>query len=273
MSGRAAVPDFYSNHCIVNARLPFHPEDSGPCWFVGASISGSDQTDRFIDEGIWEHGFEDKHLDVVRSMQVGERIAIKASYTRKNGLTFDNYGQSVSVMAIKAKGVIVENPGDGHRVRVQCQKFSSSREWYFYTYQPTIWKITPGDWKTDALIDFTFNDKPQDTNRFRNDSFWLERFATDSADLKRFRWTRFYQAIADGLLKYRDNRVEGLSFLEGDQFSDGNSRGYISGKLRLPIGNHGPKNRCSGADYLQLIESLNQRFAEPDFSVHSFPER
>jgi len=53
---------------------------------------------------------------------------------------------------------------------------------------------------------------------------------------------------------------------------DGNSREYISGKLRLPIGKHGPKNRCSGAEYLQLIDALNQRFAEPDFSVHSFPE-
>ena len=33
---------------------------SSPCWFVGAMINrGNDQTDRFIDEGIWEHDFDD----------------------------------------------------------------------------------------------------------------------------------------------------------------------------------------------------------------------
>lgn len=391
-------------------------QDSSLCWFVGASFGGSDQTDRFIDEGIWEHGFEDQYLDVVRSMRVGERIAIKAAYTRKNDLPFDNYGQTVSVMALKARGVIVENPGDGHRVRVQWQKFNSAREWYFYTYQRTIWKVRPGEWLADALIAFAFNDQPQDLNRFRNDPYWRERFATDPAELKRFRWTTFYQAIADGLLEYRDDRtplvgflqalashVEGLSFLDGDQFSDGRkgfiedidpftlfglfnrgikdsnrkviatelaqflnvsepvpesfdgipvlnnqkswlfpyakdrsadhidklwnvfksglqladaedeatqqqfandfdtamelygvawnltfglywcrpwhflslderSRSYITDKLRLPIGHNSPKNRSTSTDYLQLLDSLRQRFEEPDFSVHSFPE-
>jgi 5-methylcytosine-specific restriction enzyme B len=402
---------------MLSAQAPSRDQDSNPCWFVGASLGGqNDQTDRFIEEGVWEHGFEDKYLDVVRSMRVGERIAIKAAFTRKNNLPFDNRGQTVSVMAIKATGTIAENPGDGRRIRVQWQNFNSPSEWYFYTYQRTIWKITPGDWKSDALIDFTFNSKPQDLDRFRNYPFWRDRFATDPAELMRFRWARFYQAIVDGLLEYRDNRaplmgflqalasrVEGLSFLEGDQFADGrkgfiedidpftliglfnrgvkestrqaiaaqladflnvseavpesfegipllnnqkswffpyakerpsehidklwevfgsglkladnnneqaretfshdfdaamelygvawnltfalywcrpwsflsldgNSREYISGKLRLPIGKHGPKNRCSGAEYLQLIDALNQRFAEPDFSVHSFPE-
>ena len=402
---------------MLSAQAPSRDQDSNPCWFVGASLGGqNDQTDRFIEEGVWEHGFEDKYLDVVRSMRVGERIAIKAAFTRKNNLPFDNRGQTVSAMAIKATGTIAENPGDGRQIRVQWQNFNSPSEWYFYTYQRTIWKITPGDWKSDALIDFTFNNKPQDLDRFRNYPFWRDRFATDPAELMRFRWARFYQAIVDGLLEYRDNRaplmgflqalasrVEGLSFLEGDQFADGrkgfiedidpftliglfnrgvkestrqaiaaqladflnvseavpesfegipllnnqkswffpyakerpsehidklwevfgsglkladnnneqaretfshdfdaamelygvawnltfalywcrpwsflsldgNSREYISGKLRLPIGKHGPKNRCSGAEYLQLIDALNQRFAEPDFSVHSFPE-
>lgn len=33
---------------------------SSPCWFVGAMINrGDDQTDRFIDEGLWEHDFDD----------------------------------------------------------------------------------------------------------------------------------------------------------------------------------------------------------------------
>lgn len=60
-----------------------------PCWFVSAIINrGDDQTDRFIDEGIWEHDFDDNRrvLAQVRSMQTGERIAIKAATRRKAGL-------------------------------------------------------------------------------------------------------------------------------------------------------------------------------------------
>lgn len=403
---------------MTSSSLLSVDQSTSPCWFVGAAFGKvNDQADRFIQDGVWEHGFDDnKILAQVQSMRMGERIAIKAAYTKKHGLPFEAWGNTVSVMAIKATGVIAENIGDGRRLRVHWQRVSPAREWFFYTYQPTIWKVVPGDWKADALIDFAFNSKPQDIDRFRNDPYWRERFATDQTELKRFRWARFYQAIADGLLGYRDNRrplvgflqvlatrVDGLSFLDGDQFSDGrkgfiedidpftliglfnrgirdttrqaiaaqladflsvseevpdsfegipllnnqkswffpyakerpsdhidklwrvfesglqladdstelaseafrqhfdaamelygvawnltfglywcrpwsflsldgNSRSYITEKLRLSIGHSGHKNRCSGADYLQLIEALNQCFSDPDFSVHSFPE-
>jgi 5-methylcytosine-specific restriction protein B len=58
------------------------------------------------------------------------------------------------------------------------------------------------------------------------------------------------------------------SFLSLDE----RSRGYLADKLRLPLSWHGPKNRCSAGDLLQLITTLRQRFEEPDFPVHSFPE-
>jgi len=265
---------------MLSAQAPSRDQDSNPCWFVGASLGGqNDQTDRFIEEGIWEHGFEDKYLDVVRSMRVGERIAIKAAFTRKNNLPFDNRGQTVSVMAIKATGSIAENPGDGRRIRVQWQSFDSPSEWYFYTYQRTIWKITPGDWKSDALIDFTFNNKPQDLDRFRNYPFWRDRFATDPAELMRFRWARFYQAIVDGLLEYRDNRaplmgflqalasrVEGLSFLEGDQFADGR-KGFIEDIdpfTLIGLFNRGVKESTRQAIAAQLADFLNVSEAVPE---------
>jgi len=143
-------------------------------------LDGRDQTDRFIDEGIWEHGFDDDRISAqVRSMRMGESIAIKAAYIRKHNLPFNNAGHTVSVMAIKATGVIAENSGDGRQVRVHWQRVSPPREWYFYTYQATIWKVSPGDWKTDALIAFTFAEQPQDLDRFRNDPFWRERFGSD----------------------------------------------------------------------------------------------
>jgi 5-methylcytosine-specific restriction enzyme B len=218
-----------------------NPEGAGSraCWFVGASFGGTDdQAMRFLDEGIWENANQDKYLDLVKSIQPGDRIAIKSTYTRKHSLPFDNRGQTVSVMAIKAIGEVTENNGDGRKIKVKWIKVDPAREWYFFTYQRTIWRVLPGDWATDALIEFTFNNKQQDIDRFRNAPFWKERFGDAPSGKLRFQWTQFYEAIANKLLTYRNKRealiagihgiagrVEGLSNLQ-DQFAD-NSTGPI----------------------------------------------
>jgi 5-methylcytosine-specific restriction protein B len=144
------------------------PGGARPRWLVGASYGGTDdQTQRFIAEGIWKNGYKNKYLDAVRSMRQGDRIAIKASYTRKHGLPFDNGGEFVSVVGIKAVGTIVENLGDGQVVRVAWAPTEPVREWYFFTDRATVWRVMPGSWKTDALIAFVFEHKPQDIERFR----------------------------------------------------------------------------------------------------------
>ncbi len=386
-------------------------------WFVGASYGGTDdQLPRFLSEGIWENGYEDKHLDVVRSMRPGDRIAVKSSYTRKHGLPFECRGQAVSVMAIKAIGTITENLNDGQRVKVDWTKVEPVREWYFYTHRGTVWRVLPGEWKTDALIAFAFDNKPQDVERFRNAPYWRERFGTAAPDKHRFGWTKFYEAIADKLLTYRANRtalvegireisvrVDGLGHLAEDKYADGttgfvkdicpfttmglfnrgikdsnrkiiatelakllgvdepvpetfegipllnnlkswyfpfevnratdhidalwdvfaagiayadtdddlareefakafdsangrrgvawnltfglywirpwaflsldhNSQVYVSKKLGVPIGLHGPKRRCNSADYLAVMDVLEPRFQETSYPVHSYPE-
>lgn len=214
------------------------PDGTGSrvCWFVGATYDGTDdQTPRFLQECIWENGYWDKYLDAVKSIQVGDCIAIKSSYTRKHNLPFDNRGQSVSVMAIKAIGTVKENLCDGRTLQVDWKPFDTPREWYFYTNRSTVWRILPGDWKTDALIGFTFEEKAQDINRFRNAPYWRERFGDSAVDKRRFNWTRFYEAVATKLLTFRNRRdeliagihgiaskVNGLSNLQ-DQFADGSS--------------------------------------------------
>ncbi len=213
---------------------------SSPAWFVGASYGGTeDQTARFLAEGIWENGYDDKLLDTVRSMRPGERIAIKSSYVRKHGLPFDSRGLSVSVMAIKAVGTITENLNDGKRVRIEWSKSEPMREWYFYTHRATIWKVLPGDWMRDGLIAFAFDGKPQDTERFRNAPFWRERFGSHSPSEARFRWTKFYEAMADKLLAFRHDRaslvagvrkiaerMEAAGHLAFDKYADGTS-GFV----------------------------------------------
>jgi 5-methylcytosine-specific restriction protein B len=389
------------------------------CWFVGASFGGTDdQTARFLTEGIWEIDYpSEKDRAWVKSMNVGDRIAIKATYIRKKNLPFDNRGITVSVMAIKAVGIIVENLLDGERVRVDWKPaFEPIREWYFYTYRATIWRVIPEDWYTEGLIAFAFDDKPQDIDRFRNAPFWRERFGSENSAKQRFSWTKFYEAVADKLLEYRNNRAdlikgiqeisqrtEGLGYLADDQYVNGssgfvrdicpftamgifnrgirdanrkiiaaelanildvkeavpdafdgvplmnnqkswyfpyektrdtdhidalwdvfaagikhadestdatrqefsqafdnamgrhgvgwnltfglywarpwsflslenNSQAYISKKLGITIGLHGPKRRCSSHDYLSVMETLEPRFQEANYPVHSYPE-
>ena len=214
------------------------PEGAGiarACWFVGATFGTDDQAPRFQQEGIWENGYSDKYLDAVKSIQVGDRIAIKSTYTRKHGLPFDNRGQTVTVMVIKAIGTVKENLGDGRTLKVDWNPVGSLREWYFYTNRSMVWRVLPGDWTTDALIGFAFEQKTQDIDRFRNAPYWRKRFGDYATDKRQFNWTRFYEAVADKLLEFRSRRdelvsgihaiaskVDGLSHLE-DQFLDGSS--------------------------------------------------
>jgi len=384
-------------------------------WFVGATFGGTnDQLARFLSEGIWENGYDEKYQELVRSMRPGERIAVKSSYTRKHDLPFDNRGETVSVMAIKATGTIIENLNDGKHVRVDWAKVDPPREWYFHTQRGTVWRVLPGDWKADALIAFAFDGKLQELDRFVGSSKKIPEIA--APDPGRFAWTKFYEQIADRLLPYRydrsalvagireiSSRIEGLGHLKEDHYTDGtvgfvkdicpftvmglfnrgitesnrkviaaelarflrveepvpesfesipllnnlkswyfpfenirpaehidalwsvfaaglvfadsqddanrasfavafdnaigrrgvawnltfglywirpqaflsldrNSRIYLTTKLGVPIGRHGPKRRCNAADYLAVMETLEFRFKEATYPVHSYPE-
>ncbi len=140
-----------------------------PYWFVGASWDAGDQTDRFVQEGIWQNGYKDRYLDHVKGIEPGDRIAIKAAYVRKRGLPFDNRDEDIPTMAIKATGVVVENMGDGRNLRVNWTP-EPRREWYFAIGLTTLWRVhrDAGEppWAASALIDFTFDGATQDYDRF-----------------------------------------------------------------------------------------------------------
>lgn len=53
---------------------------------------------------------------------------------------------------------------------------------------------------------------------------------------------------------------------------DETSRKYLEGSLGITVPKNGPGGRCSGSDYLQLLDTLEERFEEEAFPVHSFPE-
>ena len=160
---------------------PANNSNARPAWFVGARTrwgGTDDQTERYLRQGIWENGYEDRFLDLVDEVQTGDRIALKSFFTQKNkpGLPFDDRGEHVSGMLIKAIGIVTANIRNGRYLKVDWTRVSPPREWYFSTYMQTIHAVMPGDWKTDALIAFTFDNQPQDIDRFRNDPQYRMRF-------------------------------------------------------------------------------------------------
>ncbi len=210
----------------------------GYAWFLGASFGGDDdQSARFVRDGVWEHGYTDpdRYLEEVKSIRAGDRVALKSAYTRKHDLPFDNRGQFVSVMAIKATGIVAENPGDGLCLLVDWTPVDPPREWYFFTNRRTVWKVESGRRWGDELLRFAFEAESQDIDGFRNRPFWADRFGDRPETPDRFGWTVFYSALADRLLDFRDNREPLLAAIHEvsnrlsrplpveDRFADGSS--------------------------------------------------
>ena len=159
---RFVEEDSHDELTTEKATIPY-------AWYVGATGNDengnwTDFSEQYIAEGRWENGWDDKFIDDVNSMEVGDRIAIKSAYTKKKGLPFNNCGQVVGVMAIKAIGVITENPKDGKNIKVQWEKVDPVREWYGSgVLRTTVHYVASEEGYTrKALLDFTFNNVPQD---------------------------------------------------------------------------------------------------------------
>ncbi|WP_085247114.1 AAA family ATPase [Gilliamella mensalis] len=150
-------------------------------WFLGAKFKGSkDQTEHFISSGIWQNGYDNKLLDIVKSISVGDKVAIKSTYNQKNNLPFDNKGLPVSVMEIKAIGTVTKNHGDGKLLEVDWYQTNLNKKWYFYTYIAAIWGVKEDFWLSKQLINFAFYDQPQDIDAFRNAPYWKSRYGDNN---------------------------------------------------------------------------------------------
>ena len=157
--------------------------DNTQYWFVGAMWGDGegDQLQRFLQDGIWQNGYEDKFADLVHSMKPGDRIAIKATFARKHGTPFVNKGHTVSAMKIKAVGTVTRNHGDGRTVDVAWQPLTKPREWYFYTYRSTITRARVEDEElARRLVAFVFAGAQQDYAFFMAQPYWRERFMDDA---------------------------------------------------------------------------------------------
>ena len=179
------ISRYYSNSETGDENMNTS-EKINHAWYVGATGHDengvwTDFSEQYISEGRWENGYTDKYIEVVKSMNPGDKIAIKAAYTRKK-VPFKTNGETVSVMGIKAIGTITKNLGDGRNVEVDWYKtFEPKKEWFFFTARNTIWHVErqEDDWVYGALLDFTFSDAEQDYERFLTIPFWKEKYVDD----------------------------------------------------------------------------------------------
>ena len=179
-------------------------------WFVGPGFNGTkEETNRFIKDGIWSVNLDHRLMDKVKLMQIGEKIIRKSTFNSKNNIPFDNKGHNVSVMSIDAIGTIIEKLNDGLGFKVKWDDSFSPRKWYCYTSMQIIWQVQNNNddnnfnWAKKALLEFILNNQNQNFNKFCNNSYWKDRYG----DGEYFHWTSFYEAIADKLIKYANDRT------------------------------------------------------------------
>lgn len=185
--------DKVENSAQEDADLADEGAEDRPAWFVGAAYEDTetgeyrDHTPDFLRDGLWRIHPDSRQLlkDYVAQMRPGDRIAIKAVYIRKQGLPFDNHGHSVSMMDIKAVGVITAVETDGLTVRVHWEQDHTADplHWYLFTYQGAIWMVDPQESDRKAeLVAFAFEGAAQDVDALRNAPYWADRFGDDATE-------------------------------------------------------------------------------------------
>lgn len=132
-------------------------------FLVGAfwdTSNPQDQTERFVKEGIWFNGYEDKFLEEVNAVPIGSNIAIKAAFVRE---------KTKSVMTIKARGVVTENLLDGQTLKVDWEDDFVPFEVNFGGYRRTIKEVIKSEhiksiWSPESMDeDITSTDKNSQT--------------------------------------------------------------------------------------------------------------
>ncbi len=76
----------------------------------------SNQLERFIENNLWENGYADKNINIVKNVPVGSLIAAKTSYTMNED------DKTISVLEVHCIGKVLENFNDGRKLKVQWEE-------------------------------------------------------------------------------------------------------------------------------------------------------
>ncbi len=134
-------------------------EKTGNTIFLGGSNwnSGGDQIDRFIEEGIWENGYDDRYLKDVNTIKENGVLIFKSTFPHQNG---ENY------LRVKAIDTVLKNHNDGRKLDVNWYRlgeYIDIENFGYYTH--TIDTISPHD---ISVIFNKINEKI-DLNKIIND--------------------------------------------------------------------------------------------------------
>lgn len=125
-------------------------------YLLGANWDGDDQVERFIQNGIWENGYDNKYLDIINNVKINDKVAIKSSFPNKN---------RESVLRIKAIGTVINNPQNGKELFVKWENdFSYFDIEGLGKYRKTIHKVSNDDIDTIFKHSIKINYKQQYTN-------------------------------------------------------------------------------------------------------------
>lgn len=218
-------------------------------YFVGANIDGNDQTDQFVKEGKWVLGWlgeeENTQYKKMRSkldaMSPGDKIIIKSTYTKKNGLPFENpSGEYVSVMNLKASGTVQRNLNDGHTILVDWDREFKPKEWYFFTGRETIWNVSSSPFEeAKKLIEYVESDNIQDYSWFLSQPDWSKYLkpreeVISSEDLMVFR--EYLDSFIEVVNNSRGNIGIDKNGKEIENYVVGGSRERAKLSTGLPLG-------------------------------------
>lgn len=214
----ASDPAQANQYRFASHPKPAAPEPTRSVWLVSAMHGKNDRADDLIAGGYWT--LADGLPAEAVAMRPGDRIAIKSTYVRKHDLPFDAQGRPVSCLRVKARGEIVAVEDD--RVRVAWDSAFELREWYYYTFRGSVWRLDPESPYAQQLERFVFEDAPQDIDAFLADARWSRpEEAADDAEAqaettKTFRLSRpsadIIYEVAD---RWRTALIEGRSLFTG----------------------------------------------------------
>ncbi len=109
-------------------------------WVCGAmwnSEPDKDRTDYFLKEGNWINGYKDgPSLAKVNKVKLGDRVAIKSSFTTK---------RTIPTLRIKAIGTVTANTGDGRTLRVDWDDEFKQFDLLGISKRETIHQVTDPD--------------------------------------------------------------------------------------------------------------------------------
>jgi 5-methylcytosine-specific restriction protein B len=155
-------------------------------WIVTARFGEEDGVARFLETGSWSLPAPGRYSEKLRTVQPGDRIAMRDYFHQKHDLPFRTNGARVSVMRFRAVGVVTANADDGLSISVDWSPIEPPRLWFFYTNQEALWRL-PDSETAARLAAFVFEGEEQIYDWWLARPYWRDRLLGDATDADRIR--------------------------------------------------------------------------------------